>query len=102
MSRKQVYSLIRSKAFYDTRIQGKWLVIVDGTQTYSGSRKLHNGCLERHYSNGLGKTVNYQCDVLEAKIVLGENLIVNINSEFIENNGEDVSITEDKNIIQPA
>lgn len=57
MSRKQVYSLSRSKAFYDTRIQGK--------------RSITN--------------VMY----LEAKIVLGESLIVSIGSEFIENNGEE-------------
>ena len=33
--------------------------------------------------------MNYHCDVLEAKLVLGESLIVSIASEFIENNGED-------------
>lgn len=33
--------------------------------------------------------MNYHCDVLEAKIVLGESLVVSICSEFIENNGED-------------
>ena len=60
------------------------------TQTYSGSRKFNDGCLERHYKKGTGKeTVNYHCDVLEAKIVLGESLVVSIDSEFIENNGED-------------
>lgn len=90
VQQKQVYGLIRSKAFYNARLQGKWLVIVDGTQTYSGSRKLNEGCLERHYNKGTEEeTVNYHCDVLEAKIVLGENLIVSIGSEFIENNGED-------------
>ncbi len=87
---KQVYGLIRSKAFYDARFQKKWLVIVDGTQIYSGKRKLNDGCLERHYNKGTEEeTVNYHCDVLEAKIVLGESLIVSIASEFIENNGED-------------
>ncbi len=34
VQRKQVYGLIRGKAFYDARFQKKWLVIVDGTQTY--------------------------------------------------------------------
>lgn len=33
--------------------------------------------------------MNYHCDVLEAKIVFGESLVVSIASEFIENNGED-------------
>ena len=90
VQQKQVYGLIRSKAFYDARFRKRWLVIVDGTQTYSGSRRLHEGCLERHYKKGTEEeTVNYHCDVLEAKIVLGEKLIVSIGSEFIENNGED-------------
>lgn len=90
VQQKQVCGLIRSKAFYDARFQKKWLVIVDGTQTYSGRRKLNDGCLERHYNKGTEEeTVNYHCDVLEAKIVLGESLIVSMASEFIENNGED-------------
>ena len=90
VQQKQVYGLIRSKAFYDARFQKKWLVIVDGTQTYSGKRKLNDGCLERHYNKGTEEeTVNYHCDVLEAKIVLGESLVISTGSEFIENNGED-------------
>lgn len=90
VQQKQVYGLIRSKAFYDARFQKKWLVIVDGTQTYSGIRKLNDGCLERHYNKGTEEeTVNYHCDVLEAKIVFGESLVVSIASEFIANNGED-------------
>ena len=90
VQQKQVYALIRSKTFYDARFRKKWLVIVDGTQTYSGSRKLNDGCLERRYNKDTGEEkVNYHCDVLEAKIVLGESLVVSIGSEFIENNGED-------------
>ena len=90
VQQKQVYGLIRSKAFYGARFQKKWLVIVDGTQIYSGSRKLNDSCLERHYKKGTDEeTVNYHCDVLEAKIVLGESMVISIGSEFIENNGED-------------
>ncbi len=93
---EQVYGLIRGKAFYDARFQKKWLVIVDGTQTYSGSRKLNDGCLERHYNKDTEEeTVNYHCDVLEAKIVLGESLVVSIASEFIENNGEEAKRQKD-------
>lgn len=90
VQQKQFCGLIRSKNFYDARFQKKWLVIVDGTQTYSGTRRLNDGCLERRYHKGTEEeTVNYHCDVLEAKIVFGESLIVSIASEFIENNGED-------------
>lgn len=96
VQQKQVYGLVRCKAFYGARFQKKWLVIVDGTQTYSGGRKLNDGCLERHYNKGTDReTVNYHCDVLEAKIVFGENLVVSIASEFIENNGEDAERQKD-------
>ena len=87
---KQIYELIRRRSFEDARFRKKWVVIVDATQTYSGSRRLNEGCLERHYKKGTEvEMVNYHCDVLEAKIVLGEGIIASIASEFIENNGED-------------
>lgn len=98
VQQKQVCGLIRGKAFYDARFMKKWLVIVDGTQTYSGLRKLNDGCLERHYNKGTEKeSVNYYCDVLEAKIVFGEKLIVSMASEFIENNVEDAERQKEMN-----
>ncbi len=96
VQQKQVCELIRRKTFNNARFQKKWLVIVDGTQIYSGSRRLNDRCLERHYNKGTDEeTVNYHCDVLEAKIVFGESLIVSIASEFIENNGEDAEKQKD-------
>lgn len=57
---------------------------------YSGDRQLNDKCLEKHYCKGTdNERVNYHSDVLEAKIVFGEKLIVSIASEFIENNAED-------------
>ena len=85
-----VYDLIRRKSFYDARFMKKWLVIIDGTQLYSGNIKINDKCLERHYNKGTeNETVNYHVDVLEAKIYFGPNLVCSICSEFIENNGED-------------
>ena len=90
VQQKQVYEMIRRKTFDDAKFQKKWLVIVDGTQTYSGSRKINDACLERRHNKGTdAETVSYHWDVLEAKIVFGESLIVSMSSEFIENNGED-------------
>lgn len=86
----EIYDLIRKKSFDEAKYKKKWIVIVDGTQLYSGSRQLNNKCLERHHSKGTdNERVNYHSDVLEAKIVLGKKLIVSIASEFIENNAED-------------
>ena len=51
---------------------------------------MNDKCLERHHGKGTdNERVNYHSDVLEAKIVFGEKLIVSIASEFIENNAED-------------
>jgi len=90
IQQSMVYDLIRRKTFDDARYQKKWLLIVDGSQLYSGSRQINEQCLEKHYNKGTEEEkVNYHSDVLEAKIVLGEKLVVSIASEFIENNGED-------------
>lgn len=86
---QMVYGLIRRRTFEDARYKKRWLVIVDGTQTYSGDRRINESCLERHYDKGTeNEHVNYHLDVLEAKIYLGEGLVCSIGSEFIENSDE--------------
>jgi hypothetical protein len=87
---EEVYDLIRRKSFDEAKFNKRWLVIIDGTQLYSGSRQVNENCLERRHNKGTDKeSVNYYNGVLEAKIVLGEKLIVSIGSEFIENNAKD-------------
>lgn len=55
----------------------KWLVIIDGTQLYSGTRKLNEKCLERHYNKGTDQErVNYHQNVLEAKSILEKSCYV--------------------------
>ena len=85
-----ITSMIRRKSFQDAKFMGKWLILIDGTQLYSGSRQINEKCLERHHNKGSEKEkINYYMGVLEAKIYFGNNLIASIGSEFIENNGED-------------
>ena len=87
---QMVYRLLRRRTFEDARYKKRWLIIVDGTQTYSGNRQINENCLERHYDRGTeNEHVNYHMDVLEAKIYLGEGLICSIASEFIENSESD-------------
>ena len=84
------YDLIRKKSFNDDRFMKKWIIIIDGTQLYSGGIRINDKCLERRYNKGTEQeTVNYHVDVLEAKIYYGSKLVCSICSEFIENNGED-------------
>lgn len=85
-----VYDLIRKRTFEEARFRKRWLVIIDGTQIYSGDRMINEGCMERHFRSEDGEeTVSYYSGVLEAKLYLGNDIIVSIGSEFIENNGED-------------
>lgn len=85
-----VYQMIRRKSFDDAKFKKEWIIIIDGTQLYSGGRQINEKCLERHYNKGTDQeTVNYHVDVLEAKIYFGSGLVCSICSEFIENNGED-------------
>jgi len=93
-----ICAMIRRRSFEDARFLKKWLIMVDGTQLYSGSRQLNENCLERHHNKGTDKEkVNYYMSVLEAKIYFGNNLIASIGSEFIENNGEDRSYQKEMN-----
>ncbi len=87
---KIVYQMIRRKTFSDARFRKKWLIIVDGTQLYSGGRRINECCLEAHHNKGTEEeTVQYHQNVLEAKIYLGDGILCSIMSEFIENSPEE-------------
>lgn len=82
-----VYSLIRKKTFDDGKFLGKyWLVIVDATQLFRFKERHCDHCLTKTVNKGTEeeKTIYYH-QVLEAKIVLGDDLIISIATEFIEN-----------------
>lgn len=57
----EIYEFIRRKSFDDAKFQKKWLVIIDGTQLYSGRHQINENCLERHYHKdtdiGYDKTI---------------------------------------------
>ena len=82
-----VYGLLRSRAFEDARIRGKyWQVILDGTQLASSSRKLDGECLYRIHNRGEeNEYTEHYYYVLEAKLYLHENIYVSIMTEFVEN-----------------
>lgn len=91
--KKMIKKLILKRSFENARFLNKyWLIIVDATQIYHFKEKHCEHCLRKTFTNketGEKKTVYYH-NVLEAKLVLADNLIVSIGTEFIENEREDV------------
>ena len=90
---KMMKELLAKRCFEQYRILGKyWGVIIDGTGLHTFHDKHCDHCLKRVYTNketGEKQTV-YMHHVLEAKLVVG-NMVFSIDSEFIENESEDVT-----------
>lgn len=93
LRKKMVKSLIRGKKFHRGRLSGKyWRVILDGTGLFYFREKHCANCLCTTRKTEDGKiTKLYYHKVLEAKIVLSDQVIISLGTEFIENEKEDVS-----------
>lgn len=91
--RKMVKSLIRGKQFYKGRLLNKyWRVIIDGTGLFYFKEKHCENCLCTVRTNEDGEKVKmYYHKVVEAKLVLSENIIISLGTEFIENENEEVN-----------
>lgn len=91
--KNMIYSLIRKKSFDSAKFLGKyWLVIVDATQLFSFKERHCEHCLTRTFNKDTEQehTIYYH-QVLEAKIVLDDDMVVSIATEFIENEKENVT-----------
>ena len=93
LRRKMVRELIRSKVFNQNRLMGKyWIVIFDGTGLFHFRERHCENCLVREYTDAEGnRKKGYYHKVLEAKIVLADNLVISLGTEFIENEHEGVT-----------
>jgi len=82
-----VRRLLRMRVFEDARIKGKyWQVLLDGTQLYSSREELPGYYLyRRHHKGTENEYKEYYYYLLEAKLVLGEKIVVSILSVFVEN-----------------
>lgn len=94
---KLVSRLIRSRVFENARIRGKyWQIIIDGTQIHSSREKLDEKSLYRVHNKGTEKEYKeYYYYVLEAKIVLHQNILVSIMTEFVENADGEEAVKQD-------
>ena len=93
LRRKMVAELIRSKVFNQNRLLNKyWIVVLDGTGLFHFKERHCENCLVREYTDAEGnRKKDYFHKVLEAKILLADNLVISLGTEFIENENENVS-----------
>lgn len=93
LRKKMVTNLIRGKQFNRRRLLGKyWRVILDGTGLFCFKERHCKNCLCTTRKDEEGKEIKlYYHKVLEAKLVLSDNVIISLGTEFIENENEEVS-----------
>ena len=91
---KLVVRLTRMRAFENSRIRNKyWQIIVDATHLYTFKERHCDHCLERKFKDKNGVVVRreyYHC-VLEAKLVIGGDIVISIGTEFVENESPEVN-----------
>lgn len=78
---QMVRRLIRMKALYEYRLQGKFVIAIDGTGHLTFAKKHCDECLVQRHDTC---TVYYH-PVLEAKLVTVSGLALSVGTEFIEN-----------------
>lgn len=85
--KKMINGIIRKRSFEYGKFLGKeWLVIVDATQLFCFKERHCEYCLTKTVNRGTSeeKTIYYH-QVLEAKLVLGDDIVISLATEFIEN-----------------
>lgn len=78
---RMIHRLIRMKALDDARLLGHAVVIIDGTGLFTFRQPHCDQCLLRHSKGG----TLYLHQVLEAKLLGSNGIVLSIGSEFIEN-----------------
>ena len=88
-----VNRLTRMRSFENSRIRNKyWHILVDATQLFMFRERHCEHCLKREHKDKDGNIqwVDYYHVVLEAKLVINENIVMSIATEFVENESPDV------------
>lgn len=85
--KKMIYGIIRKRSFeYGKFLGEKWLMIVDATQLFRFKERHCEHCLTKTINKGTPEeTTIYYHQVLEAKLVLGDDMVISLATEFIEN-----------------
>jgi hypothetical protein len=81
LRQKMVQRLIRMKALDSARLQGRFLVLTDGSGYLVFGQRHCDACLTQRH----GETTVYMHQVLEAKLVGPGGMVISIATEFIDN-----------------
>jgi len=81
LRRQMVQRLIRMKALDGARLQGRFVVLIDGSGYLVFHSRHCEDCLRQRH----GETTHYMHQVLEAKVLGPAGTVVSIASEFIDN-----------------
>ena len=90
---KMTMSLLNMKVFEKSRIRNRyWQILIDGSQLFTTDEEHSKGALFKVYKNkdGTIKKVKYYYYVVEAKVLLNNEIVISICTVFCEND-EDVS-----------
>jgi len=92
LKKKLIKKLIRMKSFQRGKLlEQYWRVILDGTGLFYFKEKHCDNCLIKTFTQEDGTKVRrYYHKVLEAKLVLSKKIVLSLDTEFIENEKEDV------------
>jgi hypothetical protein len=82
----QNYRFTEAGKILKSRKKKFWLIAVDATQLHKINQPRSESYVKKDHSNG----TKYYCQVLEAKLILGD-IVISIASEFIENENANAS-----------
>ena len=82
-----VKRLIRSRAFENARIRGRyWQILIDATGITSSRKELDGSYIFKTHHKGTAEEYKeYFYYALEAKLFLGKSIVVSVMTEFVEN-----------------
>jgi len=80
-----INQLIRNKCLAKFRLNGYYLIGIDGTGLMSFERRHCDHCLAREVATKRGKKTIYYHPVVDAKLVTDNGFALSVETEFIEN-----------------
>ena len=91
---KLALRLTRMRSFENSRIRNKyWQIVLDGTQLHTFNEQHCEHCLVKEYKEKATGAIirrEYYHVVLEAKLVILDDVVISVATEFVENESPDV------------